>query len=95
MGKAVCVGRNYATHAKEFGNAVPEAPILFLKPSTTIVPLMPTFAIPNGRGACHHENEIAVWPVFVLIAKVIWLLGASKNPPFNPCHLNLRSHPCQ
>jgi 2-keto-4-pentenoate hydratase/2-oxohepta-3-ene-1,7-dioic acid hydratase in catechol pathway len=35
VGKAVCVGRNYAAHAKELGNAVPDAPILFLKPSTS------------------------------------------------------------
>lgn len=60
VGKAVCVGRNYAAHAKELGNAVPEAPILFLKPSTAIVPLMPAFAIPYDRGSCHHETEIAV-----------------------------------
>lgn len=60
VGKAVCVGRNYAAHVKELGNAVPEAPILFLKPSTAIVPLMPAFAIPQDHGSCHHETEIAV-----------------------------------
>ncbi len=60
VGKAVCVGRNYAAHAKELGNAVPEAPILFLKPSTAIVSLMPSFDIPQDRGSCHHETEIAV-----------------------------------
>ena len=60
VGKAVCVGRNYAAHARELGNAVPEAPILFIKPSTAIVPLSPSFSIPNDRGACHHETEIAV-----------------------------------
>lgn len=60
VGKAVCVGRNYAAHARELGNAVPDAPILFLKPSTAMVPLSPSFAIPAGRGSCHHETEIAV-----------------------------------
>ncbi len=60
VGKAVCVGRNYAAHAKELGNVVPDAPILFLKPSTAIVPLSPSFSIPCGRGSCHHETEIAV-----------------------------------
>ncbi|RZU47618.1 2-keto-4-pentenoate hydratase/2-oxohepta-3-ene-1,7-dioic acid hydratase in catechol pathway [Fluviicoccus keumensis] len=60
VGKAVCVGRNYAAHARELGNAVPDAPILFLKPRTAIVPLSPSFAIPAGRGSCHHETEIAV-----------------------------------
>ena len=37
VGKAVCVGRNYAAHAKELGNVVPDAPILFLKPSTAAI----------------------------------------------------------
>ena len=60
VGKAVCVGRNYAAHARELGNAVPESPILFLKPSTALVPLQPGFAIPQGRGECHHETEISV-----------------------------------
>ena len=59
-GKVVCVGRNYAAHAKELGNAVPEAPILFLKPATALVPLGPDFAIPSGRGSCHHETEISL-----------------------------------
>lgn len=60
VGKIVCVGRNYAAHARELGNAVPEQPILFLKPSTAIVPLSPAFAIPQGRGECHHETEVTV-----------------------------------
>lgn len=60
VGKAVCVGRNYAAHARELGNAVPEAPILFLKPRTAFVPLETGFSIPEGRGECHHETEISV-----------------------------------
>lgn len=60
VGKVVCVGRNYAAHAKELGNSVPEAPILFLKPATALVPLEPNFTIPSGRGSCHHETEISL-----------------------------------
>jgi len=60
VGKVVCVGRNYAAHARELGNAVPEAPILFLKPATALVALSPDFAIPVGRGSCHHETEISL-----------------------------------
>ena len=60
VGKVVCVGRNYAAHARELGNAVPETPMLFLKPATALVPLGPDFAIPAGRGECHHETEISV-----------------------------------
>lgn len=60
VGKVVCVGRNYAAHARELGNAVPETPMLFLKPATALVPLAPDFAIPTGRGECHHETEITL-----------------------------------
>lgn len=60
VGKVVCVGRNYAAHARELGNAVPETPMLFLKPATALAPLGPDFAIPAGRGECHHETEISV-----------------------------------
>jgi 5-carboxymethyl-2-hydroxymuconate isomerase len=37
IGKIVCVGRNYAEHAKELGNEVPEKPVLFLKPASAII----------------------------------------------------------
>jgi 2-keto-4-pentenoate hydratase/2-oxohepta-3-ene-1,7-dioic acid hydratase in catechol pathway len=60
LGKIVCVGRNYAAHARELGNAVPETPILFMKPATAAVPLVGGFAIPAGRGECHHEAELTV-----------------------------------
>ena len=58
--KVLCIGRNYAAHARELGNAVPASPMFFLKPATAVVPLGPDFAIPRGRGACHHETEITV-----------------------------------
>ncbi|RUO37219.1 isomerase/hydrolase [Aliidiomarina shirensis] len=60
-GKIVCVGRNYADHAKELGNEVPESPLLFMKPSSAIQPLHgERLRIPTGQGACHHELELAV-----------------------------------
>lgn len=60
-GKIVCVGRNYADHAKELGNEVPEAPLLFMKPASAIQPLhSERLRIPTDRGACHHELELAV-----------------------------------
>lgn len=59
-GKVVCVGRNYAAHARELGNAVSETPMLFHKPTTALVPLLDGFAIPSGRGECHHETEITL-----------------------------------
>ncbi len=60
VGKLVCVGRNYAAHARELGNEVPDAPIIFLKPSTSAVPLVPKFSIPVGQGECHFETEVTL-----------------------------------
>ncbi len=60
VGKVVCVGRNYAAHAAELGNEVPEEPILFIKPATSLVPFQDEIHLPGGRGACHFETEVAV-----------------------------------
>ena len=47
LGKIVCVGRNYAEHAKELNNPVPKEPVLFIKPSTALVNLQGTVEIPT------------------------------------------------
>ena len=60
LGKVVCVGRNYAEHAKELNNPVPSEPLLFIKPGSSAVALDGGFTIPQDRGAVHHEAEIAV-----------------------------------
>ena len=60
IGKVVCVGRNYAAHAKELNNPVPDRPILFIKPGSAVVPMVPAFSIPTDQGAVHHELEIAL-----------------------------------
>lgn len=60
LGKVVCIGRNYAEHAKELNNAVPTEPLLFIKPGSCTVPLEGGFSIPQDRGAVHYEAEIAV-----------------------------------
>jgi len=60
LGKVVCVGRNYAEHAKELGNEVPDAPILFIKPASAVVSLESGFTIPQDQGSVHHEAEIAL-----------------------------------
>ncbi len=59
-GKVVCVGRNYATHAKELGNPVPDEPLLFMKPVPACVAMESDITIPRNQGAVHHEAEIAV-----------------------------------
>ncbi|KRP81434.1 fumarylacetoacetate hydrolase family protein [Pseudomonas lactis] len=60
VGKVVCIGRNYAEHAKELDNPVPTEPLLFIKPGSCVVPLEGGFAIPTERGSVHYEAEIAV-----------------------------------
>ncbi|GAB3871817.1 hypothetical protein GCM10027610_136200 [Dactylosporangium cerinum] len=47
--KVVCVGRNYADHAAELGNDVPKEPLLFLKPSTSIIGPNDAIRIPRSR----------------------------------------------
>ena len=60
LGKVVCIGRNYAEHAKELDNPVPTEPLLFIKPGSCVVPLEGGFSIPDDRGSVHYEAEIAV-----------------------------------
>lgn len=60
VGKVVCVGRNYAAHAKELNNPVPTEPLLFIKPASCVVSPEGGFNIPHDRGAVHYEIEIAV-----------------------------------
>ena len=60
LGKIVCVGRNYADHAKELNNPIPTEPMLFIKPSTAAVALEQPFSIPRGLGSVHFETEMSV-----------------------------------
>jgi 2-keto-4-pentenoate hydratase/2-oxohepta-3-ene-1,7-dioic acid hydratase in catechol pathway len=60
VGKVVCIGRNYLDHIRELNNAVPETPILFMKPATALIALDEPIRLPAGRGECHHEVELAV-----------------------------------
>ncbi|MCX5612000.1 MULTISPECIES: fumarylacetoacetate hydrolase family protein [unclassified Streptomyces] len=58
--KVVAIGRNYAEHAAELGNAVPETPITFFKPSTSVVGPGDPIAYPSFSQDLHHEAELAV-----------------------------------
>ncbi|MGS2744839.1 fumarylacetoacetate hydrolase family protein [Halomonas sp. LS-001] len=60
LGKIVCVGRNYADHAKELNNPVPSAPILFIKPSTSAISFDAPLEPPFSRGEVHYEAELAL-----------------------------------
>tara|TARA_R110002012_G_scaffold277655_1_gene465165 strand:- start:562 stop:1236 length:675 start_codon:yes stop_codon:yes gene_type:complete len=60
LGKVVCIGRNYAEHAKELDNPVPTEPLLFIKPSTSVVDLTKPLDPPFSRGDVHYEAELAL-----------------------------------
>ncbi|WP_067862685.1 fumarylacetoacetate hydrolase family protein [Neptuniibacter marinus] len=59
-GKVVCVGRNYADHAAELNNPIPTEPMLFIKPSTSVVDMAEPFIVPKGYGSVHFETEMSV-----------------------------------
>jgi 2-keto-4-pentenoate hydratase/2-oxohepta-3-ene-1,7-dioic acid hydratase in catechol pathway len=58
--KVVGIGRNYAAHAAELGHDVPDEPLMFLKPNTSVIgPDDPIFYPPQTR-ELHYEGELAV-----------------------------------
>src|SRR3954463_4324048 len=58
--KVVCVGRNYAEHAVEHGAEVPAEPLLFLKPSTSVIGPEDAIRLPVQSKQVEHEAELAV-----------------------------------
>lgn len=58
--KIVCVGRNYADHAKELGNEVPAQPLLFLKAPSAIIASGDSIVIPPESDQVEHEGELAL-----------------------------------
>lgn len=58
--KVMCVGRNYREHAAEFGNPVPEEPLLFLKPPSSIVGPDDEVVYPTLSHRVDHEAELVV-----------------------------------
>jgi 2-keto-4-pentenoate hydratase/2-oxohepta-3-ene-1,7-dioic acid hydratase in catechol pathway len=58
--KIVCVGRNYAEHAKELGNEVPKLPLLFLKPPSAIIGDGDPIILPPASTQVEFEAEIGV-----------------------------------
>ena len=58
--KIFCVGRNYADHAKELGNAVPEEPVIFMKPKTALLASNTPFYYPQFSNELHYEVEVVL-----------------------------------
>ena len=60
VGKILCLGRNYAAHAQEMSAAVPESPVVFLKPATAIIHGGENVVIPHISADMHHEVEMVI-----------------------------------
>ena len=58
--KVVAVARNYVAHAEEMGNQVPERPLLFFKPNTSVVGPDDPVVLPDWSDRVEHEGELAV-----------------------------------
>ncbi|MBE0605694.1 MAG: fumarylacetoacetate hydrolase family protein [Deltaproteobacteria bacterium] len=60
IGKILCIGRNYSDHIKELGNATPDAPVIFMKPASSVIGEGDAIVIPPYSRECHYEVELAL-----------------------------------
>jgi 2-keto-4-pentenoate hydratase/2-oxohepta-3-ene-1,7-dioic acid hydratase in catechol pathway len=58
--KIICVGRNYAAHARELGNELPKNPMLFFKPPSALIGPGEEIVLPEVSGQVEYEAEIGV-----------------------------------
>jgi 2-keto-4-pentenoate hydratase/2-oxohepta-3-ene-1,7-dioic acid hydratase in catechol pathway len=56
--KIVCIGRNYREHAAELGNTIPDEPVVFLKPPSSMIPVDGPIQLPSFSNDIHHEIEL-------------------------------------
>jgi 2-keto-4-pentenoate hydratase/2-oxohepta-3-ene-1,7-dioic acid hydratase in catechol pathway len=73
--KIVCVGRNYAEHARELGNEVPAEPLLFLKAPSSLIVSGESIVLPAQSKQIEHEGELAV-----IIGRRAKNIGEQENP---------------
>lgn len=58
--KIICLARNYAAHAEEQNVAIPDIPMIFLKPPSSLLPNRGTIILPPQSSQVEHEAELAV-----------------------------------
>lgn len=58
--KIICIGRNYAAHAEELSNEIPDEPVIFLKPETALLPKNHPFFYPLHTEDLHYELELVL-----------------------------------
>jgi 2-keto-4-pentenoate hydratase/2-oxohepta-3-ene-1,7-dioic acid hydratase in catechol pathway len=73
--KVVCVGRNYREHAAELGNKMPDEPLLFLKPPSSVVASGDSVELPAESQQVEHEGELGV-----VIGRKARKISADEDP---------------
>jgi acylpyruvate hydrolase len=58
--KIICIGRNYVSHAQELNNEVPDEPVFFMKPDSSLLRKNDPFYLPEWTQAVHHEIELVL-----------------------------------
>jgi 2-keto-4-pentenoate hydratase/2-oxohepta-3-ene-1,7-dioic acid hydratase in catechol pathway len=58
--KIICIGRNYAEHAKELGNDIPDEPVIFMKPKSALLQSYTTFYYPEFSNELNYECELVL-----------------------------------
>ena len=58
--KIICVGRNFADHAKELGNDIPDEPVIFMKPKSALLQSHTPFYYPEFTNELHYECELVL-----------------------------------
>ena len=58
--KIFCIGRNYADHAKELGNVIPDEPVIFMKPKSALLQPHTPFYYPEFTNELHYEGELVL-----------------------------------
>lgn len=58
--KIFCIGRNYAAHAKELGNEIPDEPVIFMKPKSALLQPHTPFYYPEFTNELHYECELVI-----------------------------------
>ena len=74
--KIFCVGRNYAEHAKELNNEVPDEPVIFIKPKSALLQPNAAFFYPEFTNELHYEAELVLKIAKkTLTAELDWIAG--------------------
>jgi 2-keto-4-pentenoate hydratase/2-oxohepta-3-ene-1,7-dioic acid hydratase in catechol pathway len=58
--KIICIGRNYAEHAAELGNPIPQEPVIFMKPKSALINLNAPYYYPEFTNCLHYECELVL-----------------------------------